>query len=354
MKRVLVFVSMAALCACTVAERDDPGVPVPPGGVLLRGAGATFPSPLYKKWFADYHAEHPETVLTYDAVGSGEGVRRFTGNVKEKEKVDFGASDAAMTDEQITQVSKGAILLPMTAGSVVLAYNLPHFNGELKLSRDAYSRIFLGKIKTWNDPVIAATNPGVTLPKLTIVAVARQDASGTTFAFTKHLDAVSGEWSSRYGAATLIDWPGNTMKGNGNEKVAGLIQHSEGSIGYVGYEFAHQLGLKMASLQNKAGKFVQPGDRTSIAALSAAELPANLRLFMADPAARDAYPIVTLSWVLLYRNYESAAKAKATRDLFRWCLIDGQKFAGGLGYVPLPENVRSKALAALDQVAPPD
>jgi phosphate transport system substrate-binding protein len=202
--------------------------------------------------------------------------------------------------------------------------------------------------------MIAATNPGVNLPKLTIVTVARQDPSGTTFAFTKHLDAISSEWSSRYGAATLIDWPGNTMKALGNENVAGRIQHSEGSIGYIGYEFAHRLGLKMASLQNKEGNFMQPGDQAGMAALSAAELPPNLRLFIADPSGRDAYPIVTFSWILLHRSYDDPRKAKALRDLFHWCLSDGQKLAADLGYVPLSSNVSSKALAALGEVGPSD
>jgi phosphate transport system substrate-binding protein len=345
----------AVLCGCGQPGGVDAAVQPPPGGLLLRGAGATFPSLLYKKWFAEYKTAHPEVAVAYDAVGSGEGVRRFISkNVKEEERVDFGASDAAMTDEQMAQVSKGALLVPATAGSVVLAYNLPNFKSELKLSRDALAGIFLGKIKSWNDRAIAAANPGVTLPRLTIVAVARQEASGTTFAFTKHLDAISSEWSARYGAATLIDWPGNTMRALGNENVAGRIQHSEGSIGYVGYEFAHRLGLQMALLQNKEGHFVRPGDRTGMAALEAAELPANLRLFIADPSGTDAYPIVTFSWVLLYKNYDNPRKAAAIRDLFRWCLTDGQKFAAELGYVPLSSDASSKALAALSQAGPSD
>ena len=343
---------MAVLAGCSLPEKDESAV-VAPAGVLLRGAGATFPSLLYKKWFAEYHVAHPETAVVYDAVGSGEGVRRFIGKgVKDTEKVDFGASDAAMTDEQIAEVPSDAVLVPVTAGIVVLAYNLPNFQGELKLSRAACADIFLGRIKSWDDRVIAASNPGVKLPRLTIVTVARQDASGTTFAFTKHLDAISPDWSSRYGAATLIDWPGNTMRARGNENVAGLIQHSEGSIGYVGFEFAHQLGLKMASIQNKAGNFVQPGHRAGTAALGDANLPPNLRLFIADPGGADAYPIVTFSWILAYKRYDSEEKAKAMRDLLRWCLDEGQKFAPDLGYVPLSPNVSSKALAALGEVGP--
>jgi phosphate transport system substrate-binding protein len=343
------------LSACSPSNRADGTGQAPAGSLSLRGAGATFPSLLYERWFAEYRTAHPEVAVVYDAVGSGEGVRRFIGNgVKEEEKVDFGASDAAMTDEQMAQVTSGTLLVPATAGSVVLAYNLPNFPGELRLSRNAYAGIFLGRITSWNDPAIAVTNPGTKLPKLTIVAVARQDPSGTTFAFTKHLDAISPDWSSRYGAATLVDWPGNTMRARGNENVAGLIQHSEGSIGYVGFEFAHRLGLKMALIQNKAGNFVHPGDRSGVATLAAAELPPNLRIFIADPPGQEAYPIVTFSWILLYRHYDDPRKAKAVRDLFRWCLTDGQQFASSLGYVPLPSNVVSRALTAVSGVGPPD
>jgi phosphate transport system substrate-binding protein len=323
-------------------------VEAPPGGVLLRGAGATFPSLLYKKWFAEYQRTHPGVAISYDAAGSGEGVSRFNGHgIKEADAVDFGASDAAMTDEQISRTARGALLLPVTAGAVAIAYNLPKFAGELKLSSDALAGIFLGRITNWNDAAIARTNPGASLPDLTIVTVARLDASGTTFAFSKHLDAISPEWSARYGAATLIDWPGDTMRVRGNENVAGRIEHSDGAIGYVGFEFANRLGLKMALVQNRDGNFVGPGAQGGFAALSAMDLPDNLRLFVANPAGRDAYPIVTLSWILLYKNYDDPRKASALRDLFSWCLNEGQNFAAGLGYVPLPPNISSKALAAL-------
>ena len=342
----------AILMGCSASQRAEPPMAeAPPGSVALRGAGATLPSLLYKKWFTDYHAAHPDITIAYEAVGSGEGVRRFINNgVKLEDQVDFGASDAAMTDEQIAQVKKGALLLPMTAGSVVLAYNIPGFQGDLKLSRKACAGIFLGQITNWNDPAIAEANPGVTFPKLTIVKVARQDASGATFAFTKHLDAISPEWSSRYGAATLIDWPGNTMRAAGNENAAGRIQHSEGSIGYVGYEFAYRLGLKMAVLENREGTYVSPSDQAGMAALSTVELPANLRFFIADPVGKNAYPIVTFSWILLYQHYDNPRKRKAIHDLFEWCLKDGQSSAPGLGYIPLSPNVVARSEAALAEV----
>jgi phosphate transport system substrate-binding protein len=320
----------------------------PAGATVLRGAGATFPLILYRQWFSTYQHDHPGTVVTYDAVGSGEGIRRFIGrNTKEEERVDFGASDAAMTDADMALVDRGALLLPVTAGSVVLAYNLPGIQGDLKLSRAAYVGIFLGEIKNWNDPAIARTNPGVKLPRLTIAMVVRQDRSGTTFAFTNHLSAVSGKWRARYGAATHVNWPGNAMRATGNEGVAGRISHSIGSIGYVGYEFARRLGLNTAVIENREGKFVKPTTESCTTALAGAPMPENLRVFIPDPAGLGSYPLVTFTWVLLYKKYD-AAKGAAIRDLFRWCLREGQGYAPQMGYVPLPEGVATKAAAALD------
>jgi phosphate transport system substrate-binding protein len=318
---------------------------------LIKGAGATFPSLLYKKWFEVYQQNHPQTSISYDAVGSGEGVRRFIGaNVKDEDRVDFGASDAAMTDEQTAQVAGGALLLPATGGCVTLSYNIPGFQGDLRLSRRAYSGIFLGQVHNWSDPLIAESNPGVTFPDLSLVTVVRQDSSGTTYAFTKHLDATSDGWRTRYGAANVVNWPGNAMRAQGNEGVAGRIQHSEGSIGYVGYEFAHRLGLRMAAVENRSGAFVKPDAQSCTAALASAEMPENLRVYVPDPADPKAYPIATFSWILLYKNYP-AEKALALHDLFAWCLRDGQQYATDLGYVPLPPTVASKALTALDTLS---
>ncbi len=337
---------LSVLAACSV-----PGPrarTAPPGGILLKGAGATLPAPLFKRWFDAYQQANPKVVVDYDVVGSGEGIRRFTGvNVEPQERVDFGASDAAMTDSQMAQVPHGVLLLPVTATGVVLAYNLPDLPRPLRLSRKAYSGIFLGEIKNWDDKRIAAANPGVKLPRLTIVTAVRQDASGTTFAFTNHLSAISHAWHDSYGAATLVNWPGASMRGKGNERVAALIQTAVGSVGYVGLEFARKLGLKTALLENKDGHFVPPTDESVVAALASAELPENLRLFVPDPAGNAAYPIVTFSWVLLYRDSSDLAKAQALRDLFGWSLRDGQNYARQLGYVPLPAAVGEKALAAL-------
>ena len=344
---------LGSFLACSRQGEGKASPSIPPGGVLLEGAGATFPFPLYKKWFAAYQRAHPQTVISYDAVGSGEGIRRFIGrNVSNDDKVDFGASDAALQDSEIAQVPDGVVMLPVTAGGVVLAYNLPGVEQGLKLSRQAYAGIFLGEIKNWNDPLIAASNPGVKLPRLTIVTVVRQDASGTTFAFTKHLDAISEKWRSLYGASTLVNWPGNAMRAKGNEGVAGVLSHAVGGIGYVGYEFAHQYGLQTALLENEAGNFVKADGESLRAALASAEMPGNLRVYVPDPTAPNAYPIATFTWILLRKDYADPAKARALRGLFAWTLGEGQSSASDLGYIALPPEVVEKAQAALQTVKP--
>jgi phosphate transport system substrate-binding protein len=349
--RLFVVALLAVVSACSSTDRGDT-ISRPPADILfLRGAGATFPSVLYNQWFAIYHREHPRTAIIYDTVGSGEGVERFIGQgVEEEKQVDFGASDAAMTDQEISKVHEGVVMLPATAGSVVLVYNLPDFTGDLKLSREAYVDIFRGEIRNWNDRRIAATNPGAKLPNLTIAPVVRLDSSGTTYAFSKHLDAISEAWHRTYGTATVIDWPGNAMRARGNEGVAARVGNSIGAIGYVGYEFARKLGLKMAVLQNRQGNFIKPNPASGTAALGAAQFPENLRAFVPDPSGTDAYPIVTFSWILLRKNYEDPEKGNAVRDLFQWCLGDGQEYAAELGYIPLTQDVMARSLAALSTV----
>jgi len=352
---VLLVWAGATLGGCSVGavptkSNANPKPAIPPGGILLEGAGATFPALLYDEWFRQYENAHPRTVIAYDAVGSGEGTRRFVASsATDDERVDFGASDAAMRDDEIAAVSNGALLVPLTAGSVALAYNLPDVP-TLKLSRQAYTGIFMGQIRNWNDPRIARANPGVKFPNLTIATVVRQDGSGTTFAFTKHLDAINDDWRAQYGTATLVNWPGNSMRANGNEGVASRVRDSLGAIGYVSYEFAIRAGLTTARLQNRAGNYVAPGPDSSMAALQDAELPENMRLYVPDPERSSAYPIVTLTWVLLYRQYGDARKAQELTDLFRWCLTSGQGYAANLGYTPLPSQIQQRAIAALGGV----
>ena len=319
----------------------------PAPAVDVRGAGATFPAPLYQAWIDDFRDVRPEVRVSYDAVGSGEGVRRFVDG-----EADFGASDAAMTDAEIARVDGNVHLIPATAGMVALAYNLPNLEAPLKLSREVLAGIFLGEITHWRDERIAALNPGVELPSLTVARVVRRDASGTTFAFTNHLSAISEAWAERFGAARLLDWPGLAMTATGNDGVAGRINVSWGAIGYVEQGFAARLGLPVAELENAAGNFVAPGPATGQAALAAAvdDMPEDMRQFMPDPPGADAYPIVTYSWLLLRRDYEDAALGRAVADFARFGLTDGQASAAELGYIPLPASVGERGLRALGLV----
>jgi len=323
---------------------------VDPRTLSLTGAGATLPAVLYNRRFAVYHYSHPMTDFAYAAVGSDEGVRRFIGkNIAPHEKVDFGASDAAMTDAEISSTGNNVLMIPVTAGCVVLAYNLPGFQGELKLSRRAYAGIFLGEIKKWNDRLISQSNPGVKLPDLKIARVVREDGSGTTFAFTKNLDAISDRWHNRFGPARLLDWPGNVMRARGNEGVASLIETSDGAIGYVAPDFARKLKLNIAVLENKEGKFVKASRETCGAALATADVPDNLRIFISDPPGAGSYPIATFSWILLREKYDRET-ANALREFFQWCLQEGQRYSADLGYVGVPAAIAQKGVAALNGI----
>jgi len=356
---ILLLILSVALAGCSTSNppsvsqqsRNITEEHLPAGSTLLKGAGATFPSILYRQWFSAYHDAHPDTYINYDPVGSSEGIRRFVGKgVSTEEQVDFGASDAALSDSEIAEAGNEVLMIPATAGCVVLAYNLPGFAGELKLSRRAYASIFLGEITRWDDSQIAQSNPGVKFPNLTIATVVRQDGSGTTLAFTRNLDAINQHWRAQFGPATLVNWPGNAMRAKGNEGVAGLIEKSAGSIGYVGYEFARRLGLNFASLENKEGSYVRPSEQSCAKALANVEMPENLRIFVPDPSGADSYPIVTFSWMLLRKSYRNLQTADAIVKTFRWCLADGKQYVSDLGYVPLPAEVEKKALAALDRV----
>jgi phosphate transport system substrate-binding protein len=316
--------------------------------LTLRGAGATFPAPLYEKWIQAYRRENPDVVITYEAVGSSEGQRRYLADA-----VDFGASDSALSDEQMARVSSGARLVPVTAGIVVLGYNIPGLARPLRLSRDVAVDIFAGRIRMWSDPRIRAVNPDLELPNRSIAVVARQDGSGTTFALTNHFSAVSETWRDRGpGVANLIDWRGMAMLARGNEGMAARIKGSEYSIGYLEYYFARRLGLAVAHLQNRAGRYVEPGERGGQMALTsnAGQMPDNLRLFLPDPDGAESYPIVTFSWLLLYAHYPDAGKAAELKKFVRWSLTTGQTFSRDLGYIALPPEIASLSLAALDRI----
>lgn len=316
---------------------------VPAMAQQLSGAGATFPAPLYQRWAVEYNKLHPEVQVNYQSVGSGAGVKQFTAGT-----VDFGASDAAMNDEEIAKVKQGVVMIPAAAGIEVFAYNLPGID-NLKLTRDAYVGIYLGKIKKWNDPAIAKANPGVELPDQSILVAYRSDGSGTTYIFTQHLSAVSEEFNEEVGTDKSVTFPVG-VGGKGNEGVTALIKQSPGTIGYVEYGYAKGNGLQMATLENKAGNFVKPNDDSGAATLAHMELPANLRAWPIDPAGEEDYPIASLTWLLLYGKYEDATKLAALKGFVTWALTDGQKFAPELGYIPLPEAVAIKSKDALATV----
>jgi phosphate transport system substrate-binding protein len=308
--------------------------------VKLQGAGASFPAPLYNKWFKAYSAAHQNVQVDYQSVGSGSGVKSVMDRT-----VDFGASDAAMKPEDMAKVEGGVQLLPMTAGSIVLAYKLDGVD-ELKLSRQAYTGIFLGKVKRWNDPLIAKANPGAKLPDLPINVVVRADGSGTSFVFSRHLSAVSPDFEKGIGANTMPNWPVGT-KSKGNEGVTASIMTTPGSIGYIEYGYAKSQKMPFASLENKSGKFVTASTASGQAALASATLPDDLIVWASDPEPADAYPIVTYTWLICYKKYADKGKLQTMQDLVKYGLTEGQKDAEALGYIPLPESVVAKATAAV-------
>jgi phosphate transport system substrate-binding protein len=311
--------------------------------VKLQGAGASFPAPLYLKWFKTYNGAHSNIQVDYQSVGSGAGVKSFMDRT-----VDFAASDAAMKPDDMAKVQGGVLLLPMTAGAIVLAYNLPDVP-NLRLSREAYTGIFLGKVKTWHDPLIAKSNPGVKLPDQPVNVVVRADSSGTTFVFTKHLAAVSADFSNSVGVNNMPNWPVGT-KSKGNEGVTASLLTTPGSIGYVEYGYAHSQNLHVATLENKSGNFVTATTDSAKAALSSAQLPSDLIVWVPDPDAKDAYPIVTYTWMILFKKYDNADKLNALKALVTYGLTDGQKESEALGYVPLPDNVVAADQAALQSL----
>jgi phosphate transport system substrate-binding protein len=310
----------------------------------IQGAGATFPAPLYQRWIAEYTKSNPDLQINYQGVGSGAGIKQFTQNL-----VAFGASDAAMKDDEIAAVKQGVVLIPATAGSIVLAYNLPGVD-SLKLSREAYSGIFLGKITKWNDPAIAKTNEGAKLPNTPITVCSRADGSGTTFVFTKHLSAINPEFNDQVGEGTTVTWP-TGVAGKGNDGVTSLIKQSAGAIGYVEYGYAKNNKLTFASLQNKAGEFISATVGAGTATLATTQFPSNLlRAWPSDPEGKEVYPISTFTWLLLYKKYDNKGTGEIVKKFVKFGLTDGQKFAEELGYLPLPKEVVEKDLAVLETV----
>jgi len=327
----ILSLSLVFLSACSGSKENT---------VKLQGAGASFPAPLYSKWFKNYGAAHPNVQVDYQSVGSGTGVKNFLDKT-----VDFAASDRAMTPDEMSKVNGGVQLIPMTAGAIVLAYNLPDVP-DLKLSREAYSGIFLGTVKTWNDPLIAKSNPGAKLPATPINVVVRADGSGTSFVFTKHLSSINPDFQKTVGVDQAPNWPVGT-KSKGNEGVTASIITTPGAIGYVEYGYAHSQNLHMASLENKSGSFVAPTTDSAKAALASAQLPADMIVWVSDPDGKDAYPIVTFTWMCFYKQYSDKDKLEALKAIVTYGLTEGQKESEALGYVPLPDSVVTKAQDAV-------
>jgi phosphate transport system substrate-binding protein len=313
--------------------------------VTLQGSGASFPAPLYTRWFREFGDKHSDVRVNYQATGSGAGIKAFIGG-----QTDFGASDAAMTDDEIKQANGDVILLPMTAGHVVLTYNLEGVT-ELKLPREVYVGIFLGDVKKWSDPKIAKANPGVKLPNTEITPVNRSDGSGTTFVFTQHLSTISEKWKSGPGTGKSVNFPAkNALGGAQNAGVAALVKRTPGAIGYIEYVYAATSNQPTALLENKAGKFVAADLKAASATLASITLPDDLRAWEPDPAGEASYPIVTYTWILAKKKYADAAKRDAVKSLFKWCLSDGQSLSESLHYIPLPGDVAARVSKAVDSI----
>ena len=346
---VAAAVALTGLASCRPAGSPDGSDSVITQSIALTGAGASFPAPLYQNWAIQLAQVERNLQVNYQSIGSGAGIEQFTAGT-----IDFGASDTAMTDAQMAAVTRGTLLLPMTAGSIVMAYNLTGVETGLKLTRDAYVGILSGKITTWNDPAISAANPGVTLPDQRITVVHRSDGSGTTGVLTKHLSAISPEWESSIGQGNAVEWPttGNFVGARGNEGVTAQIQNVNGAFGYVEYGFATNNGLAVAALENQSGNFIVPSDESARATLEAVELPDNLRAFITDPEGPDSYPIVTYSWMMMYKENPDAPKAIALERWIEFGLNEGQDQAEPLGYVRLPDPVRQRVAEAADVISP--
>jgi phosphate transport system substrate-binding protein len=314
--------------------------------LLINGAGATFPYPLYSKWFYEYTKVDEGVNFNYQSIGSGGGIRQILAQT-----VDFGATDGPMTDEQLKQAPGEIFHIPMTAGAVVVTYNLPQVSERLRFSPDVVADIFLGKIKKWNDPRIAKDNSGVNLPGENIIVAHRSDGSGTTNIFTDYLSSVSVDWKSRVGKGTSVNWPAG-LGGKGNEGVAGLVKQSQGAIGYVELAYAVKNGLPAADIRNKTGNFITPSIETTTAAVNgkADSMPSDFRVSLVNPDGADAYPIAGLTWILVYKDQPDKVKGRKIVEFLRWAITDGQKYSTDLLYAPLPESVVKKVEEKIDKI----
>ena len=316
----------------------------------LTGAGATFPYPMYSKWFSEYHKKDPNIQINYQSIGSGGGIRQVTEGT-----VDFGASDGPMTDEQLKayQDKHGFAVLhfPTVLGGVVPTYNIPGVSGELKFTPEALAGIYLGKITKWNDPAITSPNSGVTLPGDDIVVIHRSDGSGTTYIWTDYLSKVSSEWKDKVGKSTSVNWPVG-LGGKGNEGVSGLVKQTPDSVGYVELIYAVQNSMPYGSVKNSSGIFVKAdlASVTAAAAGAAKNMPADFRVSITDASGKTAYPISSFTWLLIPSKFPDASKRDAVKGFVKWMLADGQNYTEALSYAKLPKEVVAKELEALNSV----
>jgi phosphate transport system substrate-binding protein len=316
------------------------------GTVRITGGGATFPYPIYSKWFAEYNKLHPNVEINYQSQGSGFGIQQIT-----KRTVFFGASDGPMTQDQLLAAPGKILHFPTVLGADVPVYNIPEVRGELKFSGPVLADIFLGKITKWNDPALAKLNAGVNLPNKDIVVVHRSDGSGTTYIWVDYLSKVSPEFKKRVGVATSVNWPVG-LGGKGNEGVSGQVTQVPYSIGYVELIYALQNKISYGTVQNLSGKFVKAdvGSVTAAANAAAKQMPADYRVSITNAAGDDVYPISSFTWILMYENPQDKTMAKTMVDFMKWALTDGQKYCADLGYAPLPKNVVDMEMKTLDAI----
>lgn len=328
---------LAVLAAAVVASAD----------VALTGAGSTFVNPLMSKWSKEYNALHPDIKINYQSIGSGGGRQQFIAKT-----VAFGASDAPLTDQQMAEAGGTAnvVHIPVTHGSVVIAYNLPELTKQMRFSPDTIAGIFLGTIKMWNDPKIAADNPGVSLPRRPVLVVHRSEGSGTTDIFTDYLSKVSSEWQSKVGRGSSVQWPIG-IGGQGNEGVANQVRNTVGGVGYIELAYARQNKIAYGEVKNRVGNYVDPNPKNvTEAAASMKDIPADLRFSITDEPGPEAYPIAGTTWVLLYTTQSDANQGKQVVAFVQWAIHDGQKYANELDYAALSPNLVQKAEAALRSV----
>jgi phosphate transport system substrate-binding protein len=311
--------------------------------MMINGAGATFPYPIYSKWFDEYAKVDPSVRFNYQSIGSGGGQKQILAQT-----VDFGASDGPMSDDNLAKAPGKILHIPTVAGAVVLTYNLAG-NPSLKLDGDTVAGIYLGQIKKWNDPKITALNAGAKLPDQDIVVVHRSDGSGTTFIFTDYLSKVSAEWKQKAGNNTSVNWPSG-IGGKGNEGVSGQVKQTPGAIGYVELIYAVQNKMPYAGVKNSAGQFVKPTIESVTAALATADIPDDFRFSMTNAPGKDAYPITGATWLLVYQQQKDAAKGKKLVEFLKWALTKGEGMAKDLNYAPLPDEVQQRVLKRIDEI----